>query len=256
MGGEVFGRELVTLEELQQAEALLAEIWGATVFTADLLRALVMSGNYVAGQWRGGELLAASAGILGHDDDGLHLHSLVTGVRPGEQSGGHGYAQKQHQRGWALMRDIPRITWTFDPLVRRNAWFNLTRLGATVTAYHENLYGPMDDVFNRGDETDRCVASWRVHGDAVSTSEPEAPAIAAHVLTASANGAPVCHDREPGAVLLAWVPEDIVAIRERDSELARAWRLAARATIGAAIDDGWTATTVLRSGEYVLEPPS
>jgi predicted GNAT superfamily acetyltransferase len=71
VGGEVFGRELVTLDELQQAEALLTEIWGATVFTADLLRALVMTGNYVAGLWRGGELLGASAGILGRDDDGL-----------------------------------------------------------------------------------------------------------------------------------------------------------------------------------------
>jgi hypothetical protein len=52
------------------------------------------------------------------------------------------------------------------------------------------------------------------------------------------------------------VPEDIVAIRTHDPALARAWRLAARATIGGAIASGWTATAMLRSGEYVLEPPS
>jgi predicted GNAT superfamily acetyltransferase len=246
----------VTLDDLQAVEALLAEIWAATLFTADLLRALVMTGNYVAGASRGGELLGASAGIFGRDDDRLYLHSLVTGVRPGTQSHGAGFALKQHQRAWATARGIGLITWTFDPLVRRNAWFNLTKLGATVTAYHENLYGPLDDVFNRGDDTDRCVVSWYLHGDAVPTAEPAEPPSAIRVLDTSGTGEPVCRDREPSAVLLAWVPEDIVAIRARDPARARAWRLAARATLGAAIEEGWTATAMLRSGEYVLEPPA
>jgi predicted GNAT superfamily acetyltransferase len=249
-------RELDALDELQQAETLLASIWGAPVLAVDLLRALVVSGNYVAGAWVGPDLVAATAGMLGRDAAGVHLHSIVTGVRPDERTRGVGYALKQHQRAWAAARGIGTIMWTFDPLVRRNAWFNLTRLGAVVTAYHENLYGPMDDTFNRGDETDRCVASWTVDGGTESTSEePGRPASAAHVLSAAPDGEPVCGEREPGAVLLAWVPEDIVAVRERDPGLARAWRIAARGTLGAAIASGWTATAMLRSGEYVLEPP-
>jgi predicted GNAT superfamily acetyltransferase len=245
--------ELAALSELQQAEALLTAIWHAPVLTADLLRALVMTGNYVAGAWQEGELIGASAGVYGRDDSGLHLHSIVTGVRPGAQSHGAGYALKQHQRVWAVDRGIGVIMWTFDPLVRRNAWFNLSKLGATVTAYHENLYGPMDDAFNRGDETDRCVASWRVDRD--RRPAPMEPFDAVVILSAAADGEPVCRDAEPGAALLAWVPEDIVAIRARDPVRARSWRLAARATLGTAIESGWTATAMLRSGEYVLEPP-
>ncbi len=88
------------------------------------------------------------------------MHSHITGVLPGLQSRGLGRVLKQHQREWAFARDVGHITWTFDPLVARNAHFNLRVLGARVTEYLVDHYGPMDDGVNRGDETDRLMVSW------------------------------------------------------------------------------------------------
>jgi predicted GNAT superfamily acetyltransferase len=55
-----------------------------------------------------------------------------------------------------------------------------------------------------------------------------------------------------GATLRAWVPEDAVAIRQRDPQAGRAWRLALRESFGAAINDGYRATSITRDGWYTL----
>jgi predicted GNAT superfamily acetyltransferase len=255
-------RPLMTLDEVRQAESLLSEVWGrpagSPTIETDMLRAFALSGNYVAGAWGAHGLVGAAAGIHGRDGEGLHLHSVITGVRHRDQVRNVGFALKQHQRAWALERDLDRIVWTFDPLVRRNARFNLTKLGAEVVGYHENLYGAMDDAFNRGDESDRCLVVWRLTGaralDAASgAAEPQEPQGATRVLTADADGAPRCAPPDEGATLLAWVPEDIVAVRTRDPSAARAWRLAVRESVGAALTRGYVATAMLRSGSYVLE---
>jgi len=33
------------------------------------------------------------------------------------------------------------IAWTYDPLIRRNAYFNLVKLGARPVEYLRNFYG-------------------------------------------------------------------------------------------------------------------
>ena len=259
-------RELTTLPELQRAESLLSDIWGrphdAPTIPTDLLRAFSTTGNYVAGAWRGDELVAAAAGIHGRNEDGVYLYSVVAGVHPGHQTGHVGFALKQHQRAWALARDLDLITWTFDPLVRRNAYFNLAKLGAEVTGYHEDFYGPMHDALNQGDESDRCVVSWRLAGAraraaATGTRRPEPAAAdrsdAVRILASGPVGEPMCA-AGAGDVLLAWVPEDITTMRARDPAQAQAWRAAARSTLGAALAGGHVAVDMLRSGWYVLEP--
>jgi predicted GNAT superfamily acetyltransferase len=259
-------RELTTLTDLQRAEALLSDIWGrppdAPTIATELLRAFSTTGNYVAGAWRAHELVAAAAAIHARGETGAYLYSVVAGVLPGHQTRHVGFALKQHQRAWALTRDLDLITWTFDPLVRRNAYFNLTKLGAEVTGYHEDFYGPMHDALNRGDESDRCVVSWRLAGAramaaATGTRPPEGrdPArdAAVRILAAGPGGEPVCAP-VAGDVLLAWVPEDITAMRDRNATQAQAWRTAARGTLGQALAGGYTAVGMLQSGWYVLEP--
>ena len=61
------------------------------------------------------------------------------------------------------------MTWTFDPLVRRNAHFNLAVLGATVDEYLVDFYGPLPDAVNAGDESDRLLVVWPV-GDAATAA--------------------------------------------------------------------------------------
>jgi predicted GNAT superfamily acetyltransferase len=67
-------------------------------------------------------------------------------------------------------------------------------------------------------------------------------------------------DDDPAALaearrVLCWIPYDVVSMREIDPPLARAWRLALRSSMGAAIESGLVATGITRDGWYVLERP-
>jgi predicted GNAT superfamily acetyltransferase len=259
------------VDEHRQVAALFVEVWNTSVqeapCTPALLRALAHSGNYVAGAWREGRLVGASAGFLHPDRNGLALHSHITGVSAAAQGGSIGLALKQHQRAWALARGIGRVTWTFDPLVRRNAWFNLVKLGAEGIEYLPDFYGPMDDAINAGDETDRLLISWRLEDDralAAAGGDAAAPSLealraagAAVILSEGDDGRPAlaepAGEEEPAPdTLLAWVPADAVALRAADPALALAWRRALRESLGAAVGRGFVATGMTRSGWYVL----
>ena len=63
--------------------------------------------------------------------------------------------------------------------------------------------------------------------------------------------APVAQDLEGNPALMQ-VPDDIVALRRRAPELARAWRQAVRAVLGDAMSAGYRITSVTREGWYVL----
>src|SRR5581483_10885895 len=89
----------------------------------------------------------------------------ITGVVGAHQGAHLGYELKQHQRTWALDRGLTAIEWTFDPLVRRNAYFNLVKLGAEIIRYEPDFYGPMRDATNAGDESDRVVTRWKLIDD-------------------------------------------------------------------------------------------
>jgi predicted GNAT superfamily acetyltransferase len=195
----------------------------------------------------------------------LQLHSHILGVSPRSQNRHIGFALKQHQRAWALRQGLSVVTWTFDPLVRRNAYFNLAKLGATIRAFYPNFYGPMNDGINSGDESDRVLAEWSLGAPnviAASWGDPlemdlqelrDGGAVA--VLEQDKDGRPVASDRR-GPALLASIPEDIVALRMRDRELANRWRAQLRHVFTTALGDGYVAAGMTKSGWYVLRPAS
>ena len=115
---------------------------------AALLRALSHAGNFVAGAFAEGELVGVSIAFFGREGDDLHVHSHITGVDPRLQNRSLGFALKQFQRSWALEHGASSVRWTADPLVRRNLYFNLCKLGATVVDYHPDFYGPLLDGVN------------------------------------------------------------------------------------------------------------
>jgi predicted GNAT superfamily acetyltransferase len=266
------GVEVADLHDIvgmHQAAALFIEIWRTSVedapCTPQLLRAFAHSGNYVAGAWLDGRLVGAAVAFVHPATDGLALHSHITGVSDTVQGRGVGFALKQHQRAWALARGIARINWTFDPLVRRNAWFNLVKLGGEAVEYLPSFYGPMADGINAGDETDRCLIAWRLDSERARAAagagapEPslEAPRAvgAAVILGEGPDGRPAAAESAPDGAetLLAWVPPDVVALRAADRALALEWRRALRSTMGRALGRGFVATGMTRSGWYVLE---
>ena len=241
-------------EECHAVADLYATIWatpnGEQPLPGEVLVALADSGNYVVAAFDDGALVGGAAGWLGHDTAGTRfLHSHVAGVLPGHQGRGVGLALKLHQRDWARGAGLAEVRWTFDPLVRRNAWFNLSRLGAVGVRYVEDFYGVLDDAINAGDHTDRLVVHWSVD------EAPAADRAAAHaggaypVLDTDRDGGPVLLDADPPDVDLAvWLPEDVEALRRTDLAVARHWRAAQRAVLVPAFDRGYRAVAVSPDG--------
>ena len=165
---------------------MLAQVWRREdeqpPLPPELAWAFAHSGNYVALATIDDEPVAAAIGFRGDDADGPHLHSHIAGVLPAWQGSGVGYQIKQHQRSWAIAHGLDRVTWTFDPLVSRNAYFNVVKLGAQLTRYYVDFYGPMDDGINTGDETDRCLVSWRITSPQAVTASAGAASIFSRVL--------------------------------------------------------------------------
>jgi predicted GNAT superfamily acetyltransferase len=262
-------RPLETIDEIVELDAMFARVWGAShaFVPIELTRAMRYAGNYVVGAFADadGRMVGGSLGFFGEHAGRPHLHSHITGVLPDLQARSLGFAIKVHQRAWCLAAGLDEVVWTFDPLIRRNAYFNLAKLGAEMVGYEKEFYGvALNDDVNRGDESDRGVIRWSIASDRVAAllgggrvaAQPDAGDAddAAVILDEDGIAAP-----EPspsvGCALRAWVPADIVAIRRADPAGARAWRHAFRATVGTAITRGYVAVAMSRDGWYRLERP-
>jgi predicted GNAT superfamily acetyltransferase len=238
-------RELTDLAALHAAADLFAEIWrpgpGEHPANADVMRALSKAGNYIAGAYEGDQLVGAAVAFFGPPAARL-LHSHIAGVV--QPARGLGLALKLHQRDWARARGVTTIEWTYDPLVSRNAYFNLVKLGALPVEYLPNFYGDMQDGINAGDESDRLLVHWDLTGPEAG-SEPAIVGLPV-ALGRSADGRPVTHDAEGETVLVA-VPSEIEKLRAADPALAREWRLAVRSALAGARITGFA-----RQGWYVV----
>ena len=252
-------RPLDAVRDFVTASRLIAEVWeddGPAKAPPEFLRALSYAGNYIVGAFLDGVMVAASVAFLGLDGGPLKLHSHITCVRPDLQGRALGFAVKQDQRAWALARGIDVIEWTTDPLVRRNGFFNLQKLGAEMIGYHVDFYGAMADGLNAGEESDRVVVRWNLRDErAFAASEgrldvPGAPADTVAILEQSGSE----HAPPPGVrTLRAWVPPDIVQMRKTESDGAHRWRKALRESFGVAIDAGFHARGMTRDGWYLLD---
>jgi predicted GNAT superfamily acetyltransferase len=264
-------RELESLDELDAMIGLFDQIWepdtGNSSMRLDLVRAMTKAGNYAAGAYdlASGALLGACIGFFGPPLR-AELHSHIAGVLPAGLGRSVGFALKVHQRAWCLRRDVRLIAWTFDPLIRRNAYFNLVKLGARPAEYLRNFYGVMDDAINGGTETDRMLVHWDLRSDAArdaSTGRPRPGSFAAErsrgavvALFPGPDGLPV-----PGLPLaggsrsrtfLVGVPADIEAMRLADPAGAAAWRTALRDVLSPLLAGGGRVTGFDRSGWYVV----
>lgn len=237
-------RTLDTPDDMASIATLFQQVWGSVepIVGVELLRALAYSGGYVAGAYVSDHLIGASFGFLGRHDGNEALHSHVTGILPGVQHSGVGRAVKDHQREWAAQRDIPWITWTFDPLVRRNAWFNLEVLKARVADYLVNFYGQMNDSINTDEESDRLVVAWSTDSSAASSAassiEPSRPVPSG-----------------PGHTVHVPTPDDIVVLRRTDPAAAAEWRVRVRTELGDRLAAGAAVTAFTRDGSYVVHVP-
>ena len=259
-------RELIDLGDLRNMSNLFAVVWGRPEepsLDSDLLKALAHSGNYVSGAFAGGRLVGGLVGWLGGDPrKELHMHSHILGVLPDTEARGIGFELKQHQRRWCLERGVKVMEWTTDPLVRRNAYFNLTKLGAEAPRYLVNFYGEMQDGLNAGEESDRLLIRWALDSrradEAASGRARELDAeklrdwAVKAIVAVGPTGEPLTAQSD-ARVLRCQVPVDIVALRHSDPKIARLWRKAVREALGGAMARGYAISGATQSGWYVLE---
>jgi predicted GNAT superfamily acetyltransferase len=219
-------RAPVGVADLQRLAAVFDEIWGTNcpVVRVELLRAVQHADGYLVLAEQDGHVVGGSFGFLGRHRGAPALHSHITGLLPRVRHTGLGRAVKLHQRAWAADRSLAWIVWTFDPLVRRNAWFNLAVLGARVDEYLVDFYGPIEDAVNAGDETDRLLVAWDVSEDPSRPHEPHQIAVP--------------------------TPEDIVTLRRSDPAAAAAWRQRVRAELAGRLATGARVVGFTPTGEY------
>ena len=262
-------RELSELDDLRRLADLFAVVWGRPgepPISSDILKALAHSGNYVSGAFADGRLIGGLVGWLGGSPRSeLHLHSHILGVLPDREARGLGFELKQHQRSWCLERGIGLMEWTTDPLIRRNVYFNLGKLGATAPKYLVDFYGVMRDGINAGDQSDRLLIAWRLDSPAAeAAAEGRLAEIDVEkllswgsdaILSAGPAGEPVVKPSS-ARVLICQVPDDVVALRRSDPALARKWRIALREALDGSLERGYQITGATRSGWYVLESSS
>lgn len=252
-----FDVELFTdTDGLIAAESIFQKAWtGPTVVPEDLGMAILHGGGYCSGAYLDGELVAASFAVLGLYHGELTLHSHVTAsVVPGA-----GFALKKHQQHWAIQNNIKLIMWTVDPLVRRNAVFNLEKLGATITEYLPNFYGAMQDTLNAGDESDRILAVLPTTGahPLISPERVSNPENLPVRISVGTNGEPVLDASLEGIEtdFLLYLPPDVEGLRAGRSPAVPLWRHAVRDELNARLNSGWTINQIWNREALVVSPP-
>lgn len=238
--------------EHHRVAALFQRIWGEPLMEAGLLRALAHSGNYVAAAYRGEEMVGASVGFLTAEGE---LHSHITGVAPEARGAGVGRMLKSHQRAWSMERGIGAVVWTFDPLVRRNAHFNMHVLGAMPTRYLPDFYGMMKDELNDASPSDRLYVVWDLHASVPPPPGTSGELIKEGAAVLLAPGEEHPADVAPAGRLLVSVPEDIEKLRAERPETTALLRFAVREALAPAMEAGMRVAGITTDGYYVLEEP-
>ena len=151
---------LTTVADADRINDVIDRTWGGQRLDREVVRALAASGNVSWGATDGDRLVGFVLGWAGVDDAGLHVHSHMLASVPDSRHRGVGEALKLAQRAQALDQGIHLVRWTFDPLLARNAWLNVGKLGAVIDGFERAFYGAMQDVLNQGERSDRAFIAW------------------------------------------------------------------------------------------------
>jgi len=238
--GQVEIRIAHTATDAALISDLFDKVWDVkSMVSPEIMTASLHNGGYGSVLYMGdGEnrvVVGAAFALVGKaltGRTGPNLHSHATGVLPEFVGMGIGEKIKRHQWHWAKENGFDTITWTFDPLVRRNAHFNLVKLGASVIGYHQNFYGELDDGINAGEQSDRVLVRWNVAGvDAPLGNSFMKPA--------------------PEAMLIE-TPADIELLRKTDREQSDQWRVRQRTKFESAQNAGLCVVGITDDFSYVL----
>lgn len=244
-------RLIETPEEMRLVEEIQREVWRGSetdVVPLHMLITAVHNGGLVLGAFIEDRIVGFVFGFPGLErtPDGPRAKhcSHMLGVHPAYRDLGIGFALKRAQ--WQMVRHqgLDHITWTYDPLLSRNAHLNIAKLGAVCTTYRRSEYGEMRDNLNAGLPSDRFQVDWWINTRRVEQRLSKRPRPTLKLTHVARSGLrpfysprrrsdnllqppehlPPFEDR----LLLAEIPADFLSLREKDFALARDWRFFTR----------------------------
>lgn len=264
---------------MPRVSRLIDEIWGggaADAIPVHLLITIAHNGGLVFGAFEGDQMVGLALSFLGihqTEQGGVIKHcSHQMGVHPDHRGRGIGFALKKAQ--WQMVRKqgIALMTWTYDPLLSRNAYLNVRQLGAICQTYKREYYGEMVDALNAGLASDRFEVEWWLNtprvekrldtanyvrirldeyrqGNAQQLYLPETDATSGLLMPPEQYALP------ERTLLLMPIPSDFQTMRRDTPTLARDWRFFTRKVFETAFAAGYIVTDfVYENGRsyYVL----
>ncbi len=238
-------RPLESAEDFEACVALQRRIWGegfADLVPSTILKIVQSVGGVAAGAFgRDGALDGFVFGVTGVRDRRPVHWSHMLAVRPEARGRDLGFRLKRYQRELLLALGVETVWWTYDPLVAKNAYLNLVRLGARVLRYARDYYGDgSDSALSAGIGTDRFVVEWPIAEPSVERAL--AGELARSPRPAEASTAPIVtlgQDALPTArALRVEIPDDIQAVRRSDPAAAASWRASTRRALETCLERG------------------
>jgi predicted GNAT superfamily acetyltransferase len=251
-----------------------------------MLITAVHNGGLVVGAFAEDQLVGFVFGFPGIEftpDGPRPKHcSHMLGIHPDQRDSGIGFALKRAQ--WQMVRHqgLDHVTWTYDPLLSRNAYLNIAKLGAVCNTYRRSEYGDMRDGLNAGLPSDRFQVDWWINTRRVEHrlgKRPRHPLKLENFSKAELQPLYSLQASHPtgswlrppehvaplnGKLALAEIPSDFPSLKDADFALARDWRFFSRELFETAFTAGYIVTDfvydqsrsfyVLAHGESTLEP--
>lgn len=272
-------RLLEIVEEMVLVEDLQRLIWPGSdidVVPGHVLLTAVHNGGLVIGAFD--EDVTSEPKLVGFVFGFVGLYSTpdgprakhcshMLGVDPAYRNQGVGFLLKRAQWQMVRHRGLDRITWTYDPLLSRNANLNISKLGAVCNTYLRELFGVMRDELNLGIPSDRLQVDLWVNSHRVMkrlSRQARVPLDLAHFFAAGVevvNPTEVTSKGLPSpthssilynsnwrlttdlpSLLMVEIPNDYLALKKIDMDLALVWRLHVRNVFEELFEDGYLVT--------------
>lgn len=259
-------RTLHNLKDLNTAVDLQRVYWGdnmADLVSTNMLLSISRYGGHVHAAFDDDKMVGLLIGFLGADinpDDRIdapsHIYVMSKRmvVHPDYRGQKIGEELKQAQRQFAVQHNIQLVLWTFDPLLSRNAYLNLHKLGAVGQKYEKDYFG--SDADNPVLSADRLQVNWWVKHPSLDNRKSLNPENlpTANTVSFSKDGLLMPHQvyvpKEQTTRLE--IPMNFSEVQEKDTTLAQAWRDHIREAFLQLLSVGYIATDFVRQENRVF----